>query len=402
MTEASPRAQTDRVPLSHAQTRATTRLVLAYVVAAAALAVFAAVRDWPDPRWPVLHLFLAGAVVLAISGVSLMLTVTWTNGPAPPGPAVLAQRLAIAIGAFGVVVGRRSGAPAAVVGTAGGLYLAGLVGLAVLLVVTARRGTVRRFDPAVASYVAAIAVGIGGTAAGTALASGATTVELRPVHLVANLLGLVGLVIGGTMPFFAATVGRSKMLPGATRSILFGILAWQVAALAVVVVSFASDRPDPAAGGLGAYALGVLAVLSRLPRPTKRQLTWAGPRTVALWLGGLWWTVAVAASAIDVTADRVAFGGRWLEVLVVAAYGQVLWGSLAYLLPMLRGGGHQLLGEGFATTRSWLGLTAVNVAGVALVVRAMPVAGVAIAVWVLDAAWRASRIGTTKAERPET
>jgi hypothetical protein len=104
---------------------------------------------------------------------------------------------------------------------------------------------------------------------------------------------------------------------------------------------------------------------------------------------------------VDAATGRSVLAGRWLLVLVVAGYGQILWGSLAYLLPMLRGGGHRRLGEGFAVTRSWIGLGAVNVAGACLAA-GLPdaIAGAAIAVWALDAAWRAARVGTARADRP--
>jgi hypothetical protein len=62
------RGAADRVRVSHTQTRITLRIALGFVAAAAVAAVAG------DGRWLVLHLFLAGAVALAISGVSLMLT----------------------------------------------------------------------------------------------------------------------------------------------------------------------------------------------------------------------------------------------------------------------------------------------------------------------------------------
>jgi hypothetical protein len=109
----------------------------------------------------------------------------------------------------------------------------------------------------------------------------------------------------------------------------------------------------------------------------------------------------VGATAADAAADRVVFGDRWLVVLVVAGYAQILWGSLAYLLPMLRGGGHEHLSEGFATTRSWLGLAAANAAGLTAAL-ALPAAttAAAVTVWILDSAWRAARVGTARADRP--
>src|SRR3546814_108415 len=99
------------------------------------------------------------------------------------------------------------------------------------------------------------------------------------------------------------------------------------------------------------------------------------------------WSSDVCSSDLSIL-----LGGRWLLVLVVAGYGQILWGSLAYVVPMLRGGGHERLGEGFAVTRSWLGLGAANAAGIALASDLTPVAWVLGGVWVLDTAWRLGRV----------
>jgi hypothetical protein len=58
-----------------------------------------------------------------------------------------------------------------------------------------------------------------------------------------------------------------------------------------------------------------------------------------LWAGVCWWAIAVAATALDATStERVVFDGRWVLVVVLGGYAQILWGSLAYLMPMLRGG----------------------------------------------------------------
>ena len=90
----------DRVRRSHAQTRVTVRRALAFIGVAA--------LTWAmgDSSWVPLHLFLAGGVVLAISGVSLMLTVTWSAAPAPPDHVVMLQRACVAVGAAGVVLAR--------------------------------------------------------------------------------------------------------------------------------------------------------------------------------------------------------------------------------------------------------------------------------------------------------
>lgn len=393
---AGGRGASDRVRRSHAQTRTTLRLALAFI-AAAAVAV-----PLGSTRWLVLHLFLVGGVVLAISGVSLMLTVTWSAAPAPRNRWVVLQRASIAAGAAGVAFGREGGLPGLAVAIAGVVYLVGLLALAWLLVATIRQSVERRFDVAVAFYLSAIAAGVIGVVLGVAMVVGTPSAAMRAAHVTTNALGLVGLVIAGTMPFFAATVGRSRMSPRARPRNVAVTLCWMASALAVAVVALAIDVETLAAVGLGGYALGIGGVLWLLPRPTRRQLRWAGPRLVALWAGGCWWAIAVAATAVDAwRGDRVVFGGRWVLALVLGGYAQILWGSLAYLLPMLRGGGHQQLAEGFESTRSWIGLAAANAAALG-VACSLPAAATtaAVAVWLLDSAWRAARVGTARASRP--
>src|SRR3546814_9966481 len=88
--------------------------------------------------------------------------------------------------------------------------------LAGLLVVTIRQGVERRFDVAVAAYVLALTAGVVAVGVGIVMAVDGPTVGLRATHVTLNVLGLVGLVAGGTMPFFAATVGRSRLAGHAT------------------------------------------------------------------------------------------------------------------------------------------------------------------------------------------
>lgn len=399
-TPPATRGAADRVRRSHAQTRWSLRCALAFLAAAAVVGALAALRGWTDARWLVLHLFFAGGLVSAISGVSVMLAVTWSAAPAPPESLSWFQRLCVVVGAAGVAVARHVDAPEFVVAVAGTIYLVGLLTLAALLGTTLRQRVGRRFDIAISAYLAAVAAGVVGVVIGVTMASAGPTPALRDAHLSANALGLVGLVIGGTLPFFAATVGRSKMARVATAARLGTILGWQVVMLALVTVSVAFDASIPAAVGLAGYAAGVVATMAMMPRPTRRMIGWSGPRLLALWLGSAWWALAVAVGGIEVAAGERLLGGRWLWVLVVAGYAQILWGSLAYLLPMLRGGGHVRLREGFAATRSWAGLLAVNVAGVCLVVGWTGAALAAGGLWALDAAWRALRVGTRRAPRP--
>lgn len=398
---AGTRGDPDRVRHSHAQTRTTLRLALAFTAAAVVAAPLG------GSRWLLLHLFLAGGVVLAISAVTLMLTVTWSAAPAPGDTWVAWQRWCIAAGAAGLALGRGADLSADrsrwILAAAGCAHLVGLALLAGLLVVTVGRGVERRFDPAVVAYVAALAAGGVGVALGVVMVSDTISLARRNAHVTANLLGLVGLVVAGTMPYFAATVGRSKMSPLARPHRLRAVTGSLVVALVVAMAGLAGAAGRVAALGLAGYTAGIGAALWLSPRPTRRQWQWAGPRLLALWCGGCWWAIGVAATAVDVlSGEPLVFAGRWAVVVVLGGYAQILWGSLAYLLPMLRGGGPARLSEGFATTRSWLGLVAANAAalGVAVAVPS-PVVAVAAGVWVLDAAWRAARVGTARAGRPD-
>lgn len=392
------RGAADRVRRSHAQTRTTVQLALGFIAAAVVAAV------WSDSRWLPLHLFLAGGLLLTISGVSLMLTVTWATAPAPPDWVVAVQRTCLALGVAGVAVGHEADLGGAVLVPAGALAVIGLVVLAATLVVTVRRGVQRRFDPAVGAYALALCAGAAGVTIGVIMASGTPTVALRSAHMTLNVLGLVGLVAYGTLPFFAATVGRARMDPRASRGVLGSSVLWQATAVAVTVVGLATDVRAIAVIGLGAYAAGLAAVLYLLPKPTKRQLDWAGPRLIGMWIGVLWWATAVIGVAVEVGRGGAAFGGRWLLALVVGGYAQILWGSLAYLLPVLRGGGPELLSGGFAATRSWLGLAAANVAAAAFALEWLTVAVVAVVVWSVDMAIRAVSVGLgrrSERDRPE-
>lgn len=397
----SPRARpdaADRVARSHAQTRTTLRLALAFIAAGAVAAGVAAATG--GDRWLALHLFLAGGAVMAISAVSLMLTVTWSAAPAPPDRWVWFQRCCVAVGAAGIALGRSAGLPVAVVGASGTVYLLGLASLAVLLLVTVRKGPKRRFDSAVAAYLAAIGAGLVGSVLGLAMALTNVSAPLRNAHVTANVLGLVGLTICGTLPYFASTVGRSKMNRRVTDARLRLTLAWQTAMVAFALGALLARAGGAAAVAFAGYALGVAVTLAWMPDLTRRQFDWAGPRLIALWTGCAWWIAATVVTAWQVRAGRPVFADRWVLVLVVAGYGQIMWGSLAYLLPMLRGGGHERLGDGFAATRSWLGLASANLAGASLALSWTTMAVAATAVWVIDGGVRAARIGTRRAERP--
>lgn len=381
-----PTGARGRVAAVQAQARPTLLLAVAFAVAAAVLALVPA----DTGRWLPLHLFLAGTLVLAISGASQLFAVTWSAGPAPPGAAVAAQRWAVAAGAAGIVAVRELDGPTWALALAGAVFVTGQVALMALLAGIVRAGVQRRFDVPLAWYVAALVCGVAAAALGLELAGGEGGV--RGAHVTLNLLGLVGLVIGGTLPFFAATEARTRMSPRATARRLAALLAWQLAAVATAAAGLATARPTTATVGLGAYGLGLGALTLLLPTVGRKQLRWAGPRLVQLFAGLAWWIGAVASAAVGAAGGGTPFSGDAVVVLVVAGYGQILWASLAYLLPVLRGGGHERLSAGFATTRSWPALAGANLAGGALLAGAGSLAAALTGVWVVDAAVRVVRL----------
>jgi nitrite reductase (NO-forming) len=376
------RGAPDRVKLAHAHAVPALRLALVFLAAS----VVTIPLHQSTAEWLPLHLFLAGTVVLAISGASLLLTITWASAPAPARTPVLVQRWCVAGGAATIAFGRASSAPDAVVAAGGIVFLGGLVLLGVLLVTTVRRGVERRYDVPVAWYVVALGSGVAAGGVGVAMATSPHALGVRDAHVTLNLLGLVGLVIGGTFPFFIATVGRTKTAPRATPRRHVRLLAWQTVALVTAAAGLLGSWTAAATIGFVAYALGVAALATLAPVPRARSLRWAGPRLVAMYAGLAWWAAAVLAFAASSASGADDLRGGWLLALVVAGYGQILWGSLAYLVPMLRGGGHRALSAGFATTRSWVGLVAVNAAGVLFVtgVRGATAGGLAATVLVVD------------------
>ena len=86
-----------------------------------------------------------------------------------------------------------------------------------------------------------------------------------------------------------------------------------------------------------------------------------------------------------------------LLALVIGGYAQILAGSLAYLAPVLRGGGHRRLTAGFALTRSPLALVAANVAALGAVLDAEGVVTIAIVIWLADTLVRAGVLITAPA-----
>lgn len=381
------------------QARATLALGGAFVVAAAA----ALVVPHRTGDWLSLHLFLAGTLLLAISAATQLFAVSWAAGEPPSDRVAATQRWLLAGGVALLATARELEWPTSLVAAGGALVILGLVVLGVSLTRTVTSGVQRRFDGSLRAYLAALVAGLGGCALGVAMATGldvAAYPRLRAAHLTLNLFGLVGLVIAGTLPFFTATQARVKLSPRAGGRAEGLVLVWLVTALGATTLGFLTAVRIVAVLGLAAYALGVAGLLTLVPRIRTKQLRWAGPRLLQLGAGVAWWVAATVMVAGQTARGTEVFTPTVIGVLVVGGYAQILAASVAYLVPVLRGGGHEQLTAGFRTTRSWLALGAANVAALALVIGASEVAGAAILAWVIDAAIRVARLVRTRDAHP--
>lgn len=350
--------------------------------------------------WLPLHLFVVGGLVCAISGVTQMLSVTWSTAPAPIDAVAAVQLALVVAGAVTVAAGRESELWVLVAVGAAGLAV-GLALLAgILLWVRYWSGT-DRFHPAIDGYLVAVVWGLTGIVLGALLARGGDLYTSRFIeaHLTVNIIGLVGVVILSTLPYFMATQLRMKMSPLATALRVRLAITWASVALAVVVVGELADTRWLVSAGFVLVALDVAAVVLMLPRPTRKQFDFAGPRLVGMLAGTAWWIVSVFALSVE-AFDSPIMHSDALLVLVVGAYAQILVASAAYLGPVVRAGGHRRLGAGFELMKSWPGVVAANVAAGLLLFGLRQVAAVVIAAWMLDTAVRAVLLFRPAPEEP--
>lgn len=354
---------------------------LAFVVVAGVLAL-----TCNRGLWLPLHLLFAGGLLMAISGASQLFAVTWSAAPAPPKFVAAAQRWVLSGGVVSSAIGHEIEGLKVLLYVGAALSVGAVVLLACVLAVTVRRGSVRRFDPALRFYLAALAFGVAGL--GIAPFIPAAEIDLRTAHALINLLGLVGLVIAGTLPFFMATEARMKVSPGATPVRQAIVLATMAVSLAICVISLLMGWYLPAALGLFTYGAGLLASVTNLPRIGRKQLKWAGPRLLQLGAGILCWSGSVFYAGFVLLDGGEPLKGSSAAVLAVGGFLQILLGSFAYLGPVLRGGGHVRLTEGFAITRSWESLVAINVSVLALLAELWTLAGLAIGVALGATVWR--------------
>lgn len=377
----------DRVVESHAIARLALRLAGAFAVTAVVWSAVVLIRggSW----WGPLHAFVAGTVLLAISGAAQMFTITWASAPPPSHALATFQRRVIAGGVVLVLIGVSTGTDILTwVGAAG--VAAGLIALIVSIVGVIRKSLLRRFDLSARFYVTAFATGVAGVALGAVLgtgSAGAQAVSARLVHSHLNLLGLVGLTIVGTLPTFLPTIAHHRAVNGREA-----LVAWWFGVGGVVLIVSGLWLPAGLVGVgnllIATSALLILiGILTRLWEKASGRLSF-----LQVSLGVIWLTVWAIVDGVGVltSGSSPVFGG-WAAAAVVAGVGQVLAGSLAYIVPVLLGPPLEPAAS-ILTRRGPSPLILANLGGVALVAGWGQVATVALGLWLLDIVVRVTQV----------
>ncbi|HEX6222755.1 MAG TPA: hypothetical protein VF115_16825 [Acidimicrobiia bacterium] len=379
-----------RVVASHGIARAAFRAggVFGIVALVWALWVLAQGGSW----WGPLHAFLAGTVLLAIAGATQMFTITWAAAPAPPAALANGQRWTLICGVGLALLGIALSADwAVIVGAA--MVVVGLGLLAFSLWSAVRHSLLKRFDLSARFYLLALVSGAIGVVLGGTLGSGSAGVrfsDLRLVHSHLNLVGLVGLTIIGTLPTILPTFAHHKAVSGNEARV-----AWWLAIVAVAAIGAGVWLGGPAVGA-GTVVSGVsliLILVGVVARLGRRGLE-GGLPYLQVAVGSTWLGVWALVDGFGLLAGSVPVNfSVWTAAVVVAGVGQVLLGSLAYLLPVLAGPPPRL-GRNLSRTQGypWLPLFLANFGAAALLVGQPEAGAVAVAVWVVDFAGRLLRM----------
>jgi hypothetical protein len=281
-----PDPRRGRVARSHTVATTAFRLAAVFIVWAAVWAVGSAIEgggSW----WGPLHLFMAGAVLLAISGATQLFSVTWAAAVPPDRRLAGAQRWAVAAGAAAAVIGvTREVAWLTITGAV--LVGAGLVGLGWILVGIVRRSLLRRFDLPARFYLLAVGSGIVGVTLGAVLgtdSSGEAYLDVRTAHMHLNVVGLVGLTILGTLPTLLPTTVRHRMVSGREAVAAW----WGCVGGTGLMASGMVWGPVPVGVGVGLVAVSGAALLGGIViRIGVRQVAAAGLPALLITTGTAW------------------------------------------------------------------------------------------------------------------
>jgi nitrite reductase (NO-forming) len=340
----------------------TTWLVVAVVVAAITVVSRSAL---PQPLWTAIHVVTLGVLTNAILQWSWYFAKALLHLPVHDhraGRDAVRRSLAFNLALVGLVAAMWT---AWVWGT---IVFAGLVGAVIgwhgLALLRAARGRfASRFAVVIRYYVAAAAFLV----IGCVLAGFLTVAmfahnapdwlldardNLTLAHAIVNLAGWVGLSIAGTVVTLWPTMLRTKIDPNAVPT---SLAAMPVLAGGVAVAGLSASLGWLPGVGLGLAAFAV-ALAGGVAAPLVRTALRAAVRGYASWTmaSGLGWAVLCllvigfqAVGADDAAALRNA-DLPWLVLLGGGGVGQIFIGALSYLMPVVIGGGPDIVRRGIA------------------------------------------------------
>jgi nitrite reductase (NO-forming) len=317
----------------------------------AALVVLTFVHPFvPASGWLLVHLLVLGAVSNAI------LIWTWHFAAAllrlPDADARTGQvprLVAFNAGALLVVAGVVGDRWPAVL--AGGLVVGGTaVWHAAALWRRLRAALPARFGVTLRYYVAAgLALPLGG-ALGVAMARGGLTDEGHAralvAHTVLTMLGWVGLTVVGTLVTLWPTMLRTRMAADSERAARRGLRVL-VAGLVTSAGGGLVGLRLLAAAGLVLYVVGMVVVARPQVEEARRRAPDGFPEASVLagaaWLAGSCAALAVGVATAADWEQAAERAGLVTAPLLVGFAAQVLVGSLAFLAPVVLGGGPGVL-----------------------------------------------------------
>lgn len=167
--------------------------------------------------------------------------------------------------------------------------------------------------------------------------------RLTLAHALVNAVGWIGLSVAGTLVTLGPTMLRTRMLPGAVDAALRGLPVAATGVLAAAGSALGGWMPGV---GVGLLAVAV-ALGTGVAWPLARTAVGAGPREYPSWTltAGLSWVLVgalVVAGQALVAPDAMALRTAalpWIVLLGAGGMGQVFVGALAYLMPVVIGGG---------------------------------------------------------------
>lgn len=375
-----------RVRESHQFTRKALLASMCFGVIAVVWAAVIASRggSW----WGPLHAFVAGAVLLAISGTSQMFTVTWATTSPPSWRTTTWQRWLLIGGVLAVLIGIPNRLdPLVWVGAA--MVVASLVILTGSIRAAIQRSLLRRFDLASRFYIVAFVAGMVGVVLGATIGTGHAIEwfgRVRLVHSHLNLLGLIGLTIIGTIPTFLATTAYHKAVSGKEARV-----GWYIGIAGVIAILGGLWWPELVGAGTIAIAVAgtsiLVGIVVRLWERGRSRLAF-----LQISLGTSWLILWAFADGVGVLrGDLPTAFSPSTAALVVAGIGQVLLGAFSYLLPVLKGSpfseNRRIMQE-----RPAIPIIAANLAAVLFSLSLAPAALAFAAVWIGDFAMRAIRV----------